>query len=120
MDYRSLTTLTSAILIVIGLMWLLRGGSMLRRWKLAPSESALLIGRRIGAIYLGLACLIGLAGDFPPGPAQWAVSKGAFVTCMAIALVGIYELATKRVGPVMWGSVAVECALGVGYLVILV
>jgi hypothetical protein len=56
----AIVTCISALLLATG--WLFAGRLMLKRWHVEPSVAALLVGRRIGAVHLGVgpAILINL------------------------------------------------------------
>ena len=57
-DYKTLVTVSAAVLVLIGIGWLAKGELMLKRWRLVPNDVGLLVGRRIGTVYLGTASLL--------------------------------------------------------------
>ena len=119
MNYQTLVTVSSVAMALLGLGWTLKGRLMLTRWRLVPNEVALLVGRRIGTVYLGLAVLLFALRRIAAPDAQAAVCAGAAGFTILLALVGLYEYFGKRVGPAMLVSVAVEALLAGGYVALL-
>ncbi len=119
MNYQTLVTVSSVAMALLGLGWTLKGRMMLSRWRLVPNEVALLVGRRIGTVYLGLAVLLFALRRIAAPDAQAAVCAGAAGFTILLALVGLYEYFGKRVGPAMLVSVTVEVLLAVGYVALL-
>ena len=119
LDYKTLVTLSAAVLMLIGLGWLVKGEVMLKRWRLVPNDVGLLVGRRIGTVYLGTASLLLALRSITSSEAQSAVCAGSAAFAFLLALVGIYEYVRKRVGPAMLISVAIELALAIGYISLL-
>ena len=119
MDFKTLTTVSAVLLALLGSGWLFKGTMMMTRWRLEPNTAALLIGRRLGTVYLGLAVLIGAVRGIPAGDAQWALCLGAAAFLSLLALIGVYEFVNKRVGPAIWASILVEVLLAFGYLALM-
>ena len=61
MSFRFVAVVTAAILLVLGLGYLLAGTLLVARWQIQPTAAVLLLGRRIGALYLGLSVMFFLA-----------------------------------------------------------
>ena len=57
MSFHALALVTSIAALLLATGWLFAGRLMLKRWRIEPSVGALLVGRRIGAVYLGVALL---------------------------------------------------------------
>lgn len=115
-DYRVMVTLSAAGLVLMGLGWLIKGEFMLKRWRLVPNDVALLVGRRIGTVYLGTASLLMALRSVDSPEAQRAVCVGSATFALLVALVGIYEFVRQRVGPAMLISVMIEVALAMGFV----
>jgi hypothetical protein len=120
MSFRSIAVITGVVTLVLGAGYLLAGTLLVRRWRIEPTESVLLLGRRIGALYLGLAVIFFFARSAPVSVARTALCAGTAVACLLLALLGVYERAAGRAGPAILASVAIEFLLGVGYIWILV
>jgi hypothetical protein len=120
MSFRSIAVITGVVTLVLGAGYLLAGTLLVRRWRIEPTESVLLLGRRIGALYLGLAVIFFFARSAPVSVARTALCAGTAVACLLLALLGVDERAAGRAGPAILASVAIEFLLGVGYIWILV
>jgi hypothetical protein len=115
-DYKTLVTVSAVVLTLLGLGWTLKGESMLKRWRLEPNAVALLVGRRIGTIYLGVSVLLLCLRSLSSPEAQLAVSTGGAAFALLLALIGIYEYVRGRVAPSILVSVAAELLLAIGFI----
>jgi hypothetical protein len=77
--------------------WLIAGRLMLRRWGMEPSGGVLLVGRRIGALYLGVALLCFVVRSTTSAEFIIGVSLSAVLVNALLAGLGIYELRAQRV-----------------------
>ncbi len=115
MNFNVLATATSIVTLLLAIGWLFVGRLLLRRWRIEATGTDLLLGRRIGAIYLGLAVIFFLARTAPPSGLRTSLSVGALVVCGLLAGLGLYEFKVRRAGPAILVSVAVEIVLAAGY-----
>ncbi len=120
MSFKTLALATAAVTFALGVVYVAAGTPLIASWRIEPTASVLLFGRRIGAAYLGFAVMFFFARSVPASPARTAMSAGAAVTTGSLALLGVYELSTGRVGPAILASVAVEALLALGYILLLV
>lgn len=109
----AIVTCIAALLLATG--WLVAGKLMLKRWRLEPSEAALLLGRRLGVIYLGVALLFFLVRSTPSAELVTSVSLFATLANGLLAGLGLYEYRARRAGPAILISVAFEALLLVGF-----
>jgi hypothetical protein len=119
MSFRVIAIITAAILLLLGLGYLVAGSLVVARWQIQPTDAVLLFGRRIGALYLGLSVMFFLARSVPVSIARTALSAGAVVVCLLLALLGVFEFAAGRSGAAILVSAAIEAFLGVAYALIL-
>jgi hypothetical protein len=119
MSFKTIAAITAIIGLVLGAAYLFLGELVIGRWQIEPTESVLLLGRRIGVLYLGLALMFFLARSAPVSVARTALSAGFAVALMILALLGIYELAAGHVGPGILASAAIEFLLALAYLRVL-
>jgi len=120
MRFRTLAIITAIVTLVLGAGYLFVGALLVGRWQIEPTASVLLLGRRMSALYLGLAVIFFLARSAPPSAARTALCAGTAVTCSLLALLGVYEFSVGHAGPGILVSVAVESLLALSYLRILV
>jgi len=109
----AIVTCIAALLLATG--WLFAGRLMLKRWRVEPSVGALLVGRRIGAVYLGVALLCFLVRSTTSAELINSVSMFAVLVNTLLASLGMYEYRARRAGPAILISVAVEVLLLLGF-----
>lgn len=115
MTFQTLSLVTSIAALLLGAGWLAAGRLMLQRWRIEPSVGALLVGRRIGVIYLGVALLFFLVRSIESSELITIVSTFAALANALLAGLGVYEYHARRAGPAILVSVAFELALVVGF-----
>ena len=65
MNFTIAAVATSIAGLILGLGWLFAGGLWFKRLGLEASASGLVIGRRLGAVYLGIAMMLFLVRSAP-------------------------------------------------------
>ncbi|MCZ7651813.1 MAG: hypothetical protein M5U13_11905 [Thermoanaerobaculia bacterium] len=120
MSFRTTAVLTAIVTFVLGAGYFLAGPLLVARWGIEPTESVLLLGRRIGAAYLGLALIFFLARSLARSPARSALSSGAALTCSLLSLLGVSEYSAGRAAPPILVSAALEAFLALAFLRILI
>lgn len=101
---------------LLGLRFIFAGGSVLKEWGIEATAGALILFRRIGAIYLGLALMFFLGRAAAPSDLRSAV---CLVTGGAIALLsclGLFEFLARRVSAGVFRSVVGEAVLAAGFV----
>ena len=119
MKFKILALITAIIVFVLGLGYFFFGSVIVGRWQVQPTESVLLLARRIGCLYLGLSVIFFLARSAPVSIARTALSAGTAVAVLSLSLSGVYELALGHVGKGILISAALELLLAIGYIWIL-
>jgi len=119
MTFRIIAVITAIVTLVLGVGYLFVGAIVVGRWEIQPTESVLLLGRRMGALYLGLSVIFFLARSAPVSLSRAALCTGTAVACSLLAILGIYEFSSGRAGSAILASVAVEALLALGYIWIL-
>jgi hypothetical protein len=115
MTFHTLALVTCVAACVLGIGWLAVGRLMLQRWRIEPSDGALLVGRRIGVIYLGVALLFLLTRATDSPELITIVSTFAVLANALLAGLGLYEYRARRAGPAILVSVAFELLLVLGF-----
>jgi Kef-type K+ transport system membrane component KefB len=114
-SFHTLSILTCLAALLLGAGWLFAGRRMLQRWRIEPTTGALLVGRRIGAVYLGVALLCFLVRSTTSTELITSVSWFAVLVNALLAGLGVYEYRARRVGPAILVSVALELLLLLGF-----
>jgi Kef-type K+ transport system membrane component KefB len=115
MTFHTLALVTCVAALLLGIGWVVAGRLMLQRWRVEPSAGALLVGRRIGVIYLGVALLFYLTRATESRELITIVSTFAALANALLAGLGLYEYRARRVGRAILVSVAFELLLVVGF-----
>jgi TM2 domain-containing membrane protein YozV len=119
MKFKILAWITAVILFGLGLGYFFFGAVIVGRWQVLPSESVILLARRIGCLYLGLSVIFFMARSTPKSSMRTALSAGTVVVTLLLAGTGVYELASGHVGKGILVSAAIEFLLAIGYIWIL-
>lgn len=120
MSFKNIAIITAIITLLLGVGYLFFGSLVIGRWKLQPTESVLLLGRRLGAFYLGLSVILFLARSAPVSVIRTALTAGAAVILLLLVVLGIYEFLAGHAGSGILASVVIESLLSIGYIIILI
>ncbi len=120
MKFKTVAVATAVVAFVLGVIDLFAGELAVGRWQIEPSGSVLLLGRRMGALYLGLSVIFFLARSAPVSRLRRALCSGAAVALWLLAFLGACELAAGHVGSGILGSMFVEGILALAYTWLLV
>ena len=116
MSFRTIAVVTAIVTLLLGVGYLFFGGLLVGRWQIEPTENMLLLGRRMGALYLGLSVIFFLARSAPPSFVRTALVAGGATVTIVLVVLGIYEFSAGRVGSGIFVSVAIEALLAVAYI----
>jgi hypothetical protein len=119
MKFKTMAIVTGIALLALGLGYFFFGTFIVGRWGVEPTASVLLLARRIGCLYLGLALVFFLARKAPLSPARTALSAGAVVITLLLAGTGVFALSQGHAGNGILISAAIELLLGLGFLWVL-
>ena len=92
MSFLILATVTASACLLLGLGFLGAGAAMLRQWGQDAPPAALLMSRRIGAVYLGLSLMLLLGRAAPPSELRTALCAGFALATALLAGLGSSEL----------------------------
>lgn len=119
MTFEILALITTAAGTLLGLGFLLSGRFMLKQWGMDATDAALVVSRRIGAVYLGLALLFFLGRSAEPSVLRSAVCAGLGVAIGLLACLGLFELKAGRVSKGIFVSTIVEVLLSASFFWVL-
>ena len=89
-------------------MWLVAPQLLLSLWGVHHDESVGLVGRRTAALFLGLGVTFFVARNAEVSVARQALLAGFGISCLALAALGLFELAMGRVGAGIFVAVVPE------------
>jgi hypothetical protein len=102
----------TGLLAVFGTGWLFLPGAMARYWKMVPSDALDYMGRRYGAVLLGIGVAVWLARGALNTQARRALMIGALVALAPTTALSLYG--ALAMGLNAWPPFAVELALTLG------
>jgi hypothetical protein len=116
MTFKRIAVATSIIALLLGVGYLVAGSLVVGRWQIQVTGEVLLLGRRMGALYLGLSAMFFLARSSTASEARTALAIGTALALSILVLLGVYELAAGHVGPGILVSMGVEALLAASYI----
>jgi hypothetical protein len=99
----------------LGARFIFAGATIMRDWGLEATEGPLILGRRIAALYFGLAIMFFLGRDVPPSTLRSAVSVGIGVALALLAALGVYERWAGRVSSGIIVPALIEAVFAAGF-----
>ena len=99
----------------LGIRFIFAGASLLREWGIEVTDGPLVICRRLGAIYLGLAFMFFLGRTAPPSDLRSAVCLGVGGASALLAGLGLFELHAGRVSSGIVIPAIIEIVLAAGF-----
>ena len=102
--------------VVLGVRFIFFGGGVLKEWGLEQSTGALILFRRMGLMYLGLALMFFLGRTAGPSDIRTAAYLVLGGTAILLAGLGVFEFLARRVRGGIFRSVAAEAVLGAGFI----
>lgn len=116
LSFHSLAIITAVIFGTLAAIWLLKPSLFLSAWNVDNPTSTGLVGRRVGALYSGIAVMLFLARNAMPSSTLSALIYGLVVTCLMLAILGLYELVKGYASKGILGAVLIELVLAILFL----
>ena len=120
MNFKNIAIVTAIIAFVLGIGYLFFGSIIIGRWEIEPTENVLLLGRRMGSIYLGLSIIFFLSRSILISVARTALTIGAAVTLSLLAFLSFYEYIADHAGSGILVSAVIELILSLGFVRLLI
>lgn len=106
---------TSVAGAVLGLRFLYFGASVLKQWGIEATAGSLVMCRRYGALYLGLAVVFFLGRNAAPSDLRSAVCLGIGGASALLAGLGLWDRSAGRVTSGIIIPVLVELVVAAGF-----
>lgn len=100
---------------ILGLRFIFAGASILKEWGIESADGALVVCRRLGAIYLGLALAFLLGRGAAPSQLRTGLCVGIGGASALLACLGVFELVAGRAQHRILVSVVVEGLLAAAF-----
>jgi hypothetical protein len=98
MTFKTVALITSIVTLVFGVGYIFGGELIIGRWQIQISEGVVLMGRRIGAVYLGLSAMFFLARSAEVSVSRTAMTIGTAIALSLLVVVGVSEFIVGHVG----------------------
>lgn len=116
MTFQILALVMTVACVVLAARFILFGAGVLREWGLESTTGALILFRRMGLMYLGLALMFFLGRTAGPSEIRSAVCLVMGGTALLLASLGLYELLARRVSAGILRSAIAEAVLGAAFI----
>lgn len=116
MSFTSITTVVGMVGLLLGAGWLVSGRVYFRQWSMEAPEQALVVGRRIGAVFLGISLMLFLGRSGTAEDLRTGVLVGLALALGMEALLGLIELRAGRMGRGILVGVTLEVLLTAGLI----
>ena len=116
MTFEILALVMTVACCALAVRFIFFGGSVLKEWALESTTGALILFRRMGLMYLGLALMFFLGRTAGPSDIRSAACLVLGGTAMLLAGLGLYEYLARRVSAGILRSVVAEAVLGAAFV----
>ena len=116
MTFEILALVMTIACCALGIRFLVFGGGVLREWGLESTAGALILFRRMGLMYLGLALIFFLGRTAGPSEIRSAACLVIGGTAIMLAGLGVFEFLARRVSAGIFRSVIAEAVLGAAFI----
>lgn len=116
LNFRSLAILSALLFFALALTWMFAPDLVLSSWGVELSYPVGLVGRRAAALYAGVGFMFFLARNTEPSAARSALITGFMVSCLVLAALGVFELATGHAERGILAAVLIEVAFVLVFL----
>ncbi|MFG1495166.1 hypothetical protein ABMA57_00945 [Saccharospirillum sp. HFRX-1] len=116
MTFYLMAIIMTGAAILLGMRFLFAGGSLLKEWGLEATTGSLILCRRIGALYFGVALLFFFGRHAAPSDFRSAVCLIAAGITAVLSGLGLFEFLSGRVRPGIFASVVAEAVVTVGFI----
>lgn len=111
MTFQILAYIMAGAACLLGLRFIFAGGGVLKEWGLEATAGALILLRRLGVLYLGLALMFFLGRNAAPSNFRSAVCLVIGGAVAVLAILGVFEFLARRASAGIFRSVVGEAAL---------
>lgn len=116
MTFQIMALVTAIAGMILGLRFIFAGASVLKQWRIEATDGSLVICRRIGALYLGLALMFFLGRTAAASDLRSAVCLGIGGAIALLSCLGLFEFWARRVSSGIIVPAIVEAVLAAGFI----
>ncbi|WP_093804645.1 hypothetical protein [Stappia sp. ES.058] len=111
-----LALVMTAACCALGVRFIFFGGSVLKEWGLESTAGAIILFRRMGAMYLALALMFYLGRTAAPSEIRSMVCLVMGGTSFLLAGLGLSEFLARRASAGIFRSAVAEAVLGAAFI----
>jgi hypothetical protein len=116
MTFKAMAYVMSLGGCILGFRFIFAGASLLKEWGIEATDGPLVICRRLGAVYLGLALMFFLGRSAAPSDLRSAACLGIGGASALLAGLGLFELSAGRISSRIMVPAIVEIVLAAGFV----
>jgi hypothetical protein len=118
LNFRSLASVAAFLFLSLALIWMFAPELALSSWGVAFSSEVGLVARRAAALSAWIGVMLFAARNSEPSPSRSALVAGLVMTCLTLAILGVFELASGHAKVGILGAVFIEIALALAFLTV--
>jgi len=115
MTTKTLFTISSIMILLIGLAWILMPRILLSAWGLEATDALIYMSQRFAAAVLGFAVILWLAGTSYKSDPRRAIVGGVFAVSTLVLILSLYGVLSNLISAWGWGAVIGEALLSLGF-----
>ena len=119
MNFYTVATAAAIVSLLIGTIWIFAGNLMFKRWGIKADTLGMMMGKRLGAVYLGVALLLFFVRGSIHADTRTTVSSRLCLALTLLALLSSVELVSQRATRGILVSVIIEGLLAFAFASIL-
>jgi len=116
MTFQLMALIMTGAACLLGARFIFAGGSVLKEWGLEVTTGALIVCRRIGILYGGIALLFFLGRDAGPSEFRSAACLVTGGVIAALSGLGLFEFLSRRVRAGIFAAVVAEAVVAAGFV----
>lgn len=116
MTFQIMAYITAGAACLLGLRFIFAAGGVLKEWGTEVTAGALILFRRLGVIYLGLALIFFLGRKAAPSDFRSAVCLVMAGALAVLASLGLFEFLSRRASSGIFRSVVSEAVLSAAFV----
>lgn len=116
LSFYPLAIVTGSLFSLLAILWMFAPAAFLTAWGVKDSAEVRLVGRRVAALYAGVAVMFFIARNAAPSMPRTALVYGLISACLILAILGCYELLKGRARKGILAAVLIELALSLLFM----
>ena len=116
LSFYTLAIVTAGLFSLLAILWMFAPAAFLTAWGVKNSAEARLVGRRVAALYVGVAVMFFIARNAAPSMPRTALVYGLISACLMLAILGCYEWLAGKARKGILAAVLIELALSLLFM----